>query len=457
MVKIFSTPTFILKYLHRSLFHQNRYSLCSLASAVVNRQGKKFFETENEFAHSVMASLPQYRSSLTPAFVKDNLIADKDIISSEKNSIFWDKLPINEICEKFKNITLEARMKSFPITNECYGSMCTGISKRCTEMPDENLVTLLWYLSLWPFASSPKENNFYVLWKALDNACLTRWKSWDCNKIFLFTDLWYNLHLTRQSDYVYRSIKKTAMNPSRLLSHQIVQLLFYLNVLRSTSKAVAMYNIEYQLEQIIHKLTIEEIGIAVTGFFKTQSILNGEKLIGYIIDRVIQEKATIPEITLSAILKILRASLTIPLWERIPQLMDALETQIDRLSLQSTTHIVLLGAKSLTLHEGTLAKVSHKLSNGIKQARLKEMEKVLFPLTLLNFNPQTVPCMFEGVVNELNHPKRFNEFDQYPKSLIALLYYLTLRDIFVENGVAKVLDMEFIRKTYGKQKGFVLE
>lgn len=67
----------------------------------------------------------------------------------------------------------------------------------------------------------------------------------------------------------------------------------------------------------------------------------------------------------------LRANLTIPLWERIPPLMDALETQVDRMSLLCTTHIILLGAKSLTLHEGTLTKVSQKLSVGIKNARLK--------------------------------------------------------------------------------------
>lgn len=79
------------------------------------------------------------------------------------------------------------------------------------------------------------------------------------------------------------------------------------------------------------------------------------------------------------------------------------------------------------------------------------MEKVLYPLTLLNFNPNTDLCIFERVVNELNDPKRIAEFDQYPKSLVALLYYLTLREIFVEKPIAKILEMEYIRKTYGKQ------
>ncbi|XP_073997759.1 FAST kinase domain-containing protein 5, mitochondrial-like isoform X1 [Rhodnius prolixus] len=440
--------TYMLRCFHRKLFYAKWHS--SLASDIINREGKKFIESENKFAHSIMANLPQYKNSLAPVFAVKEVQSDSNERISVKNNIPWDKLPLNELCEEFKSITLEARMNSTPITNECYGKMCTGIAKRCLEMPDENLVTLLGYLHFWPYAASPKEGNFYLVWKALDNACLSRWKSWDINKIFLFTDLWYNLHLTRQSDYVYRSIKKTATNPSRLVSHQIVQLLFYLNVLRSTSEAVSMYNIEYQLEKIVHTLAIEEIGIAALGFFKTQSVVNSDKLKGYIIDRVIQEKDTIPEVTLSAILKMLRANLTIPLWERIPPLMDALETQVDRMSLLCTTHIILLGAKSLTLHEGTLTKVSQKLSVGIKNARLKEMEKVLYPLTLLNFNPNTDLCIFERVVNELNDPKRIAEFDQYPKSLVALLYYLTLREIFVEKPIAKILEMEYIRKTYGR-------
>lgn len=65
-----------------------------------------------------------------------------------------------------------------------------------------------------------------------------------------------------------------------------------------------MYNFEYKMENFIKEITLEEIGVALLGFFKTHTSLKNENLVKYIIDRTIDEIGRVPEITLASILKV---------------------------------------------------------------------------------------------------------------------------------------------------------
>lgn len=67
---------------------------------------------------------------------------------------------------------------------------------------------------------------------------------------------------------------------------------------------VPFYNLEYQLETCIEDLSIEEIGVAVMGFFKTQNVIHSEKVMNHIINKTINEIKSVPEITLACILKV---------------------------------------------------------------------------------------------------------------------------------------------------------
>lgn len=77
------------------------------------------------------------------------------------------------------------------------------------------------------------------------------------------------------------------------------------------------------------------------------------------------------------------------------------------------------------------------------------MEKVLFPLSRLNYDPNTDVDVYKAVVDELSSPSRQEEINVFPKSFIALLHCLALHSVLPYHLIAKALDMNFITKAYG--------
>ncbi|KAL1116213.1 hypothetical protein AAG570_005708 [Ranatra chinensis] len=211
-----------------------------------------------------------------------------------------------------------------------------------------------------------------------------------------------------------------------------------------------MYELEARLEDSLDLLSVEEIGVATLGFFKTQTVIHGASLQEALIRRIIKEVDTIPEQALVSIIKALRMSLVIPVWPMAESLLGVLCSQIGRISLKGCAHIVLLTARTHSVHSQILDLVSQKLLKSIDQARLKDLEKVLYPLTTLNYDPKTSPCIFEAIAAELNRPERQQEFTIHPKCLVAIVHYLALLSIFPHDAIARVLDMNFIRETYGR-------
>lgn len=400
---------------------------------------------ENTFNHSVLENIPAYsmtvfRPAREPWNVSQGI--DKDYF---KNSDILNK-PIQELLLLFETV---CALKSIDSDNVFY--VFDTLKKRCHEMDDDQLASVLRNLKHSIVFQTYKRDELTNFWKELDRLCLKRWKTWPVEKSFYFIDLWYCLDLTKRSDFIFTSLMKYLGKPHKLSPQQVVQLLFYMNVMRHP-KNVSFYNLEYQLETCIEDLSIEEIGVAVMGFFKTQNAIHNEKILNYIIDKTVNEIKSVPEITLACILKALRYSMKIPLWNRIPELLNAVEQELPRLTIQCSVHASLLTTKPQIVHEGVLRKVSQKLVDNIITCRLKDMEKAIFPLAQENFDPQTQPCIYKSLLNELSKVERKDEMNKFPRTLIALIHYLCLKGIYDETLIQKVLDMEFLYNAYGKKQ-----
>lgn len=85
---------------------------------------------------------------------------------------------------------------------------------------------------------------------------------------------------------------------------QMVQIMFYMSCTRKLHPQISMRHYEYYLQKHITHLTIGEIGIFTLACFKTQTTILHEKLLLYIMQRVIEEIKTVPEATLTAICKV---------------------------------------------------------------------------------------------------------------------------------------------------------
>lgn len=67
---------------------------------------------------------------------------------------------------------------------------------------------------------------------------------------------------------------------------------------------------------------------------------------------------------------------------------------------------------------------------------------------MLNYNPKTIPCIFETIINELRSDTRLIEFEQYPRSYIFTLSYLAVNNIFPYDCISKALTI--FQKKIGK-------
>lgn len=65
-----------------------------------------------------------------------------------------------------------------------------------------------------------------------------------------------------------------------------------------------MFEFEYMLEQHIDKLSVEELGVAATGFFKSKNRIKSVSLMIAIINKMIDNIDNIPDITQSSLLKV---------------------------------------------------------------------------------------------------------------------------------------------------------
>jgi hypothetical protein len=167
-------------------------------------------ESENIFAHKALEELPKYSNILVTKSQINDLLKDEvskeeveDILKNTK----WDEIPLDEVCRLFCIVSVEAsKVSLLPISNSRYTNMCSSMIKRFNSMSDEQIETILKYLSVWPLSESTRAPNFVEFWRGIDEVCIQRRKNWDRNKVLRFIDLWHSLRLTRISNYVYTSI-----------------------------------------------------------------------------------------------------------------------------------------------------------------------------------------------------------------------------------------------------------
>ena len=66
-----------------------------------------------------------------------------------------------------------------------------------------------------------------------------------------------------------------------------------------------MYPVVERFGEVIHDLTIEEIGVACMGFFKTENSISNVDVVDSIITKLIKNAEVVHEITLASIMKVI--------------------------------------------------------------------------------------------------------------------------------------------------------
>ncbi|GJQ85365.1 hypothetical protein Trydic_g10139 [Trypoxylus dichotomus] len=411
---------------------------------------RNFYETENVHALRILESFP-----LTTTLNDDHLQHATQIISSdtEFNKLLdqhWRIASPSRIVKTFLSVVDYCQKQNINISDNRFDRLVDGLLDNVENLTMDELYAMLKCLKGLPMTENYSSHNYHDVWSALDDICTWRLNDWDRDTLFKFANMFYLLHLGRIGDYIFRFIDRLARKPERLSREQLVHAFFYMNICR---KRPIEFEFESAIENKLKDLTVDEMAIIAMGFFKTQTKIKLASILNRMLELVIENSETIHEISLAAILKIIRFSQNNQTIDNILKMLDKISVEVPRLSYLCATHAILTGTSLQIFHEPILKAVTQKTVEQIcnpENVRLKDIERVLLAVTMFDYDPQTKPDFYDAVYKELHAEQRDPEKILHPKCLPMALGFLSIRNMYSPKLMNDLLKPEFTFKVYGK-------
>ncbi|KAJ8954160.1 hypothetical protein NQ318_005754 [Aromia moschata] len=389
-------------------------------------EAKLFFDHENSYAFEIISRDPPV-STISP----DNKVKTTEEFNAALDQN-WRASSASEIVKTFINVKDYCIENGIAVSDARFDKLVDGLMDHCETLTDTELADLLSCLCDYPPCQFYTSHNFHDIWSCLDDICCWKMIGWDTEKMFIYANLWYKLNLGKLCDYVFVLIDRLTRRADSLSKDQLY---------------------EYALEKQIENMNVDEMAVVAMGYFKTKTKIKLITVAQAMVKRVTENSKSVHEISLTAILKILRYSKQTKIVSDFLPMLDNLSEEIDRLSHLCCLHMALLGTGLHILHNKSLQRVSEKIVRDIadvEKVRLKDIERLLNVLTLFDFVPKTEPDLHQAALGALHAEEREKEYILYPKCLPSSLYYLSLRNIYSYDLMNKVLDKDYITETYGK-------
>uniref|UniRef100_A0A8D8ARI9 FAST kinase domain-containing protein 5 n=1 Tax=Culex pipiens TaxID=7175 RepID=A0A8D8ARI9_CULPI len=386
---------------------------------------KKFVDAENDFAHQVIQ-----KGIVAPGTVRD-------VAASE-----------TELLDQLGRVVAECRNEGVCISEERFDDFARGLAEKVPEFGYEELVRVLNLLVEMGPTPAVDTRNYARIWNAVDAVCLRRVPEWDTDRLLFMADQWYPLRLAKVGRFVGKAVWKISGKMRKLNKDQLVKTVFYINLTRVPVEN--MVDIEINLKKNFYNFGIDDLSVLCMGFFKTMTPVRSVELIERIYQLTIHHAGDVQDISLAAILKLLRYSSRIAHAQSMERLLSTFVPQVPRLSLFCCLHLALLGTDIHLCHQPILEAIIDRFSQNIKQLRLKDMERIVFALAHFNMDlpSQKDLNLMRTIQSEL--PTRIHEITTYPKSYLSLLNFLTLKEIYSEELITAAFDRRFLQMTYGR-------
>ncbi|KAJ8726965.1 hypothetical protein PYW08_015362 [Mythimna loreyi] len=405
---------------------------------------RMFMEHENKYAYSILED-KGYAVSLNYNIQQQSLSEEQ---FQEALKVDWSKRSYREIIEIFPKLGSYCSENNLSISNKIFDTYIDHLTDSLQFASDKELEFVFHALNKWPETESIRTRNHIEVWAALDDECLNRIKNWSYSELLSFIALFYMINVTRYSEFSNKSLNKLASKAKQLTPGQIVQTMFFIGVWRNSPFDI--HNLEVEVYQRYSSFTVDDLAIMSMGFFKSKTPVRNMDLILKMINTVIANSKTIHEVSLAALLKVIRYSTKSTLDDRIYRLLETLQHEVPRLSVMCNVHIALVGTSTLNLHKECLHKIAEAVIESMPQTRIKDLERLVLSYGTFNLIPQTKECFFSKVLDELRSPERRSEIATHGRSFACCIAYLALLDIYPVDLINKVLSPEFLEETYGK-------
>lgn len=406
---------------------------------------KMHMEYENHYAYNVLQNkgyAVDIYTDLSGQVIPEKQF--KDLLEED-----WSKKPPGIKCEAFRTLALYCSNHNLCISNTKFDSFIDYLTDSFKFATNKELESIFYSLNKWPETKSIRTRNYIEVWVALDDECLRRHKDWSFDELLSFISLFYMLNVVKYSDFCVKSLNKLATKAKQLTSGQLVQTLFFVGIWRTAP--FDMHNLEIQLDDTLTSFSVDDLAVMSMGFFKSKTPIRDTNLVLKIINIIVENSKNIHEVSLAALLKLVRYSSKVVLDDRIHRLLETLQYEVPRLSVMCNVHLALLGTTTLNCHKGCLNEIAEYVNNHMSQTRVKDLERLVLTYGTFDYSPKTKDCFFTKVIDELRKPDRTPEIMKYGRSFACCIAYLTLMGIYPEDLINRVLSNEFLEKVYGKQ------
>lgn len=404
---------------------------------------KQYEANESGFAHNIMSEFSDKYVIAKKHAAPLKAISRNELLKYNQDITQWNSKTSTEMIEYLKSLCNYAANDETDLCSKTSNSFFIELGKIVKDLNENELGVLLTSLNNLPRAQDVENRNIInSLYRELDDAMISKMKDWNSNKLLLFSDYIYHA-IVPKKHLKYTSLALDTLACNKLTSQQLVQTLFYVSTWRRQPDNIR--SLEKSFKNSLNTLTIDEIGICCMGFFKSKTRLTDDIIVEKLIDKIIAEAETVSDITLSAILKLIRYS-TQKYNKKLPFLLDSLVTEIPRLSFLACVHVALVGTTSLLAHRQSLAALEKKVIHSAASARLKDLERLAYVFS--TFVTEANPSLFRVIVEELRSPSKSDEIAQYGSCLANCLSYLVINGTFPEDLISNVLHKDFIAEAY---------
>lgn len=317
------------------------------------RPVKSYYEHENNFLFNVLNSTPTADNVSLSA--NEQIILDEVTFTSYLNKD-WRSSNASDIVRAFKTVKQFCIEHNISFDDPRFDSLVDGLMDHCEHLTDHELLDLLKCMAEYPVCTAFNSHNYHDMWSCLDDICCWKMPTWDVNTLFAFSNAWYKLKLGKLCDFVFETLNRLVKKADNLSKDQLVHIFFLFNTCR---KRPVDFEYENALKYKINEMNIDELAVVALGFFKTQSKIKLESIMGCMIQEVTSKALGIHEISLTAIMKILRFSFPSRFLPEINKMMDCLYPELDRFSDLACLHIALLCTGLHTCHGNILRYVFH--------------------------------------------------------------------------------------------------
>uniref|UniRef100_A0A2P2I2P3 FAST kinase domain-containing protein 5 n=1 Tax=Hirondellea gigas TaxID=1518452 RepID=A0A2P2I2P3_9CRUS len=411
---------------------------------------------ENEHAHSVLRSLPEYTCSTIAQDEIENVLPPIDMTNSPPPlpGINWNAIQPHGIAGSFIALSRQCAIRPMNISSDEHKNICSALAQNISNLTNEQLRGVLAALTLWPQTDASNAPNFSELWHALDMECMKRVPLWDLQHSFLIADLWYSLKLSRVGCYTKVMLTSLAQQLNELKPHELVQFLFHINLIRSHPANVSFNILEKRIATVSSVLSLEELGVIAMGLFKTQAFIKTDVLIDAYFDRLLESDISgVSSIMLGSIFKVLRKSAQAKRVDKLYKLLEKTLPILPQLSLLAQLQVALLGNDTMVFHPQVINQIALNFAENASSLRLKDIERMSFVLLLYNFTPPARPDIYEVFSEELRKPERRPEINQYPKAFLSCVTYLASMGILPHDLISSALQPSFV-KSLGKASNY---